>query len=237
MRNLFTATVNGLRGVESFVEAHENKYAKAGGIAESYFWRLYQDGTASDRFAVHMDTLAAGADHFEDCPCQEVRKCVRLAFMWAPKFDNQSKQLHEVTKEKSDIVIVSPGNAAESQAVLPKYWMAAYEEILREYKYLQLGVLHYPFGLQPEGREAALIDWTNSSAHAGRMSLLSQQEMKHMLTNHKNMTKYACGLGMLDVENDNIIAYKPCTDLTDTAHIRALITVPHDALEGHFMQH
>jgi len=233
VRNLFTATVNGFRGVESFVEAHESKVAKAGGIAESYFWRLHKDGTASDRFAAHVDTLAADADLFEDCPCEEVRKCLRLAFLWAPKFDDQLKQLHVVTKEKSDIIIVSPGNAAESQAVLPNYWTAAYEEILREYEFLQLGVLHYPFGLQPEGREAALADWTNNSAHAGRMSLLNQHAMKHGPTNHKNMTKYACGLGKVDVENDNIIAYKPCTDLTDTAHIRALITVHLDALEGH----
>jgi hypothetical protein len=237
MRNLFTATVNGSCGIEMFVEAHENKYAKVGEIAESYFWRIHQDGTACDRFAVHVDILAAGADLIKDCPCKEVRKCLRLAFMRAPKFDDQLKQLHVVSKEKSDIVIVSPGNAAESQAVLPHYWMAQYKDIVREYEYLQLGVLHYPFGLQPEGRKAARIDWTNNSAHAGRISLLSQQEMKHMLTNHKNMTKYACGLGMLDVENDNIIAYKPCTDLTDTAHIRALITVHHDALEGRFMQH
>ena len=180
MRNLFTATVNGFRGVESFVEAHESKTEKAGGIAESYFWRLHQDGTASDRFAVHVDTLAADADLFEDCPCGEVRKCLRLAFMWAPKFDDQLKQLHVVTKEKSDIVIVSPGNAAESEAVLPNYWTAAYNEILREYEFLQIGVLRYPFGLQPEGREAALADWTNNSAHAGRMSLLNQHDQIRM---------------------------------------------------------
>lgn len=225
--------MNGLRGVESFVEAHENKEAKARGIAESYFWKLHRDGTASDRFADHVDTLMANADLFEDCPCDEVQKCLRVAFIWAPTFIDQLKQLHVVTKEKSDIVIVSPGNAAEPTDLLPSYWVAAYEQLLNEYEFLQLGVVHYPFGIQPEGREAALAEWTNNATHAGRMSLLNQHEMKHVPTNSKNMTKYACGLGMMDVENDNIIATKPCTDLTDTAHMRALITLHLDALVGH----
>ncbi|KAL3806964.1 hypothetical protein ACHAXA_011381 [Cyclostephanos tholiformis] len=231
VRNLFTATINGLRGVRAFAEAHEDREAKSRGIAESYFWRLHKDGTASDRYAVHVDTYARNADIFEDCPCDEVEKCLRIAFVWAPKFEDQLRQLHVLTNEKSDVVIVSPGNAAEPIDALPYIWTAAFDDLLREYENLQLGVVQYPFGMQPEGRAAALAHWTtNNTAHAGRMSFLNQKEMKHVPTNSKNMTKYACGLGKVNVENDNIIAIKPCTDLTDAAHVRALITVHLDAL-------
>jgi hypothetical protein len=237
VRNLFTATVNGFRGVRAFVEAHEDRESKARGIAESYYWKLHGDGTASDRFAMHVDTLAMDADLFEDCPCDMtvdgalVKKCLRIAFVWAPTFEDQLRQLHVLTNEKSDLVIVSPGNAAEPTDVLPNIWTAAYDDLMREYEDLHVAVVHYPFGTQPEGRSDALYAWTtNNTAHAGRMSYLDQHAMKHVPTNSKDMTKYACGLGKVDVENDNILAVKPCTDLTDTAHVRALITVHLDAL-------
>ena len=42
IRNLFTATVNGLRGIESFAEAHSSLEVKNGGMFESYEWRLEQ---------------------------------------------------------------------------------------------------------------------------------------------------------------------------------------------------
>ena len=243
IRNLFTATINGLRGIDTFVESHENKHAKARGIAESYYWRLNYNGTAMDQFNEHVDTYAHDANLFEDCPCDggnntndnnKVQRCLRIAFVWAPTFDDQLRQLHIVTNEQSDIVIVSPGNAAEVTNILPNEWMAAYQELLDEYDYLQLGIVHYPFGPQPtEERETILTNWTTNNEHASRMSVLNQHNMKHRPTTNNEMTKFACGLGKVNVTNDNIIAYKPCTDVTDTAQIRALITVHLDALVGH----
>ncbi len=237
--------MNGFRGVKAFVEAHEDRESKARGIAESYYWTLYDDGTAYDRFEMHVDTLAMDADLFEDCPCGEVddgdgggrttavvRKCLRIAFVWAPTFEDQLGQLHVLANEKSDLVIVSPGNAAEPTDALPNMWTAAYDDLLREYENMHLGVVHYPFGVQPTGRADALYAWTtNGTSYPGRMSYLDQHEMKHVPTNSKDMTKYACGLGKVDVENDNILAIKQCTDLTDTAHVRALVTVHLDALD------
>lgn len=242
IRNLFTATINGLRGIDAFVESHENKHLKARGIAESYYWRLYTNGTATDQFNEHIDTFASDADLFEDCSCgnnntddkNTVQRCLRIAFIWAPTFDEQLRQLHIVTNEESDIVIVSPGNSAEATNVLPNEWMAAYQQILDDYDYLQLGIVHYPFGPQPtKERETDLTNWTTNNTHASRMSVLNQHNMKHRPTTTNEMTKFACGLGKVNIANDNIIAFKPCTDVTDTAQMRALITVHLDALVGH----
>lgn len=243
VRNLFTATINGLRGIDAFVESHENKHAKARGIAESYYWRLHYNGTATDQFNEHIDTHASDANLFEDCSCNsnnntdnknEVQRCLRIAFIWAPMFDDQLRQLHIVTNEQSDIVIVSPGNAAEVTNVLPDEWMAAYQQLLDEYDYIQLGIVHYPFGPQPtKERVTVLTNWTTNNIHASRMSVLNQHDMKHRPTTTNEMTKFACGLGKVNIANDNILAYKPCTDVTDTAQMRALITVHLDALVGH----
>ena len=235
VRNLFTATINGLRGVETFAEAHAGSAAKERGVALSYEWRLHQNGTASDFFAVHSDVLFVDPTPFEDCPCGDlVRRCLRVAFIWAPKFNDQLRMIHFVTTWKSDIVIVEPGNAYEQTNVLSYEWTAKYDSLLRENKYLQLGVLHFPWGDQPYGREAALANWTTNTTHAGRISLLRQSAMPmpeelQSMQGRKSF-HFACSMGKVNVENDRINAVEPCTDIVDTAQIRALITVHFDAL-------
>lgn len=235
VRNLFTATINGLRGIATFAEAHYGNAAKERGIVLSYEWRMNQNGTASDIVAVHVDISSVDPKPFGNCPCGDsVRRCLRIAFIWAPKFDDQLSIIHFVTKWKSDIVIVEPGNAYEHKNVLPNNWTARYNILLQDDEYLQLGVLHFPWGDQPYGREAALVTWTTNVTHAGRISLLRQsaipmpEELRSM--QGRKSFHFACSLGKATVENDLINAVEPCTDLTDTAQIRALITVHLDAL-------
>ena len=78
IRNLFTAIVYGLRGIESFAEGHTDSEEKAIGIALSHQWRLYHNGTASDHIIVHSDVKYHNPQLFNDCPCNdEVKKCLR----------------------------------------------------------------------------------------------------------------------------------------------------------------
>jgi hypothetical protein len=104
-------SINGTRGIETFAEAHADGAAKQRGIAISYEWRLHQNGTTADLFAIHDDILFVDTNPFEDCPCGEVvRRCIRVAFIWAPKFNDQLSMIHFVTAWKSDLVSVEPGN-------------------------------------------------------------------------------------------------------------------------------
>ena len=90
IRNLFTAIVYGLRGIESFAEGHTDSETKARGIALSYQWRLYHNGTASDHIIVHSDVKYHDPQLFNDCPCNdEVKKCLRIAFFWSPTYQEQ----------------------------------------------------------------------------------------------------------------------------------------------------
>jgi hypothetical protein len=141
---------------------------------------------------------------------------------------------------KSDLVIVSPGNAYEKSNPLSKEWTTRYDQLLKENSSLQLGVLHFPRGAQPNGREAALSNWiTNNTFLASRMSLLEQSAMSSLSSPEVQQTMqgrksfhFACGLGKIKVENDNIRAVEPCTDFIDTAQIRALITIHFNALSN-----
>jgi hypothetical protein len=203
----------------------------------SYEWRLHQNGTASDLFVVHDDILSVDTNPFEDCPCGEVvRRCLRVAFVWAPKFDDQLSLIHFVTAWKSDLVIVEPGNSYESLNPLSFQWTSKYEQLLEDDKSLELAVLHFPWGDQPKGRMAALAAWTTNATYASRMSFLQQSAMpmpKDLQSRQGRKTwHFACGLGKVNVESDNIIAVEPCTDMIDTAQIRALITVHFDALSN-----
>jgi hypothetical protein len=138
------------------------------------------------------------------------------------------------TKWKSDLVIVSPGNAYEKSNPLSKEWTTRYDQLLKENSSLQLGVLHFPRG------EAALSNWiTNNTIFASRMSLREQSAMSSLSSTEVQQTMqgrksfhFACGLGKIKVENDNIRAAEPCTDFIDTAQIRALITIHYNALSN-----
>ena len=98
IRNLFTATVNGLRGMESFAEAHASGAGKTAGVAYSYEWRLNKDGSATDRVDVHLNTRINEPTPFEDCPCDKVQQCLRIGFIWAPMFSEQLNHIHVVSK-------------------------------------------------------------------------------------------------------------------------------------------
>jgi hypothetical protein len=201
----------------------------------SYEWRLHQNGTASDLVAVYNDILFVDTKPFEECPCGEVvRRCLRVAFIWAPQFNDQLSLIHFVTAWKSDFVIVEPGNSYESSNPLSFQWTFKYEQLLKDNEFLQLAILHFPWGNQPKGRTAALAAWTTNATHASRMSFLQQSAMplpKDLQSRQGRKTwHFACGLGKVNLESDNINAVEPCTDVIDTAQIRALITVHFDAL-------
>ena len=243
IRNIFTATIHGFRGMEAFVEAHADGAAKARGIVKSYEWRLHKNGTASDFFAVYENTTFDDPKPFKDCPCGDdysIQKCLRIAFIFAATFNDQINVTHLITKWKSDLVIVSPGNAYEKSNPLSQEWTTRYDQLLEENSSLQLGVLYFPWGTQPEGREAALSNWmTNNTILASRMSLLEQSAMSSLSSLEVQQTMqgrksfhFACGLGKIKVENDNIRAAEPCTDFIDTAQIRALITIHFNALSN-----
>ena len=163
-----------------------------------------------------------------------VRRCLRVAFIWAPKFNDQLSVIHFVTAWKSDLVIVEPGNSYESSNLLSFQWTSKYEQLLEDDKSLHLAVLHFPWGDQPKGRLVALATWTTNATHTSRMSFLQQSAMP--MPNYlqsiqgRKTWHFACGLGEVNVESDNINAAEPCTDMIDTAQIRALITVHFDAL-------
>ena len=231
IRNLFTATVNGLRGIESFAEAHSSLEVKNGGMFESYEWRLENDGSATDHVAIHFKTNT-DVPTFEDCPCNEVLQCLRIFFIWAPSFNEQISHMPLLRKWKSNLIIVEPGNAYERSVVLSSEWMSKFDELLEEDENLQLGVLHFVWGEQPvKERRAALIEWTTNGARASQKSYLKQSDIQQANSTQGSRTfHFACGLGKANVRNDNIGAAEPCTDITDTAQIRALVTVHFDAL-------
>lgn len=206
-----------MRGIEFFAEAHADEEKKGRGVAESYEWRMLRDGTATDRFAVYSDTLSMDPHPFEDCPCDEaVIKCLRIAFIWAPTFQDQLNQIHFVTEWKSDIVVVEPGNAYESSVLLSSNWTAQLEELLETDGHLRLGVLHFPWGKQPKGREAALKSWIHG-AHSDRKAYALQSAMYPPGNSQGRKTfHFACGLGKVYASNDNIKAVEPCSDLSDT---------------------
>ena len=107
--------------------------------------------------------------------------------------------------------------------------MAKFDELQQEDENLHLAVLHFPWGNQPKGRVQALTAWTNGT-YANRKSYLKQSSLHGGGIQGRNTFHFACGLGKVNVVNDKINAAEPCTDETDTAQIRALITIHFDAL-------
>lgn len=231
MRNLFTATINGLRGVKYFTEAHADDANKGRGIASTYEWRLLNDGGAVDRMGWHANIKAEPIAPFEDCPCGEVKKCLRVAFIWAPTFGEQLAVMHYATEWRSDVLVVEPGNAYEHNTVLSPDWTARLDSMLRENGRLRIGILHFIWGRQPAGERAkALEEWISNGAMADRVSYLGQNSMSPNSKQGRATFHFACGLGKKVFESDTITATEPCTDLADTSQIKALITVLYDAL-------
>ncbi|KAL7542087.1 hypothetical protein ACHAXR_011507 [Thalassiosira sp. AJA248-18] len=229
IRNLYTATVSGLRGMKSFAEAH-NPAGKGGGEVRSYEWRLLKNVSATDRTAIYFDARNNEPIPFEDCPCDEMQRCLRIAFIWAPTFNEQLSWVHLAQKWDSNLImIVEPGNSYESSLVLSSNWTAKFDELLQQNNNLQLGILHFVWGRQPSERSAALREWTTNSTHANRKSYLRQSD-HIMVVGGKQAQSYH--ILLVKVQNDDIKAAEPCTDMTDTAQIRALMTVHFDALSN-----
>jgi len=228
IRNLFTAIVYGLRGIESFVEGHTSKEEKLRGIALSYQWRLYHNGTASDSITVHSDVKYHDPQLFDDCPCNnEVKKCLRIAFFWSPTYQEQLNYMRHIKKWNTDLVIASPGNSYESLITLSTDWASKLDLLLLEDKSLHLGILHFPYGnRQPADRVEVLEAWVNNGTLANRksaypprvQSAMNKETVKRKsylpqsAMNPPNLKQgsktfhYACSLGKKDVLNDNINA-------------------------------
>ncbi|KAL7520902.1 hypothetical protein ACHAWX_005596 [Stephanocyclus meneghinianus] len=232
VRNLFTATVNGLRGVSYFTEAHADDAMKSRGVAESYQWVLNNEGVASDRIGIFSDTKENPPQFFDECSCRQVLRCLNILFLWAPTFNEQMIQFHLVPSNTA-LLIVEPGNAYEPTNKLDADWTEKIDDMMEEYPRLHLNTFHFVWGNQPQERTQALIEWTAHGKHAERKSYLRQDEiyvangLQGRATFH-----FACGLGQKDTWSDTITAAEPCSDVTDTSQIRAIVTAHFDALGG-----
>ena len=248
IRNLFTATVNGLRGSSAFAEAHAGSEDKDAGITLTYEWQKHgDDKNASDHFVVHEGTNNH-TDHtslFDDCPCDEhITRCLRIVFIWAPHFVEQMKYVQLVNDLQADLVIVEPGNSYEERTVLSQEWTAAMEKILLQpNEHRHLAVLHFPYGKQPKGRPEAIEEWVkgynNTTQHTttqnttNRISYWRQGKLGFGGKQSRKTWHYACGLGEIQVRNDVVMAIEQCTDEADTAYIRAISTLHFDAFSPH----
>mmetsp|Transcript_19215 Transcript_19215/g.40226 ORF Transcript_19215/g.40226 Transcript_19215/m.40226 type:complete len:612 (+) Transcript_19215:75-1910(+) len=239
IRNLFTATINGFRGVRYFAEAHAGDAIKESGIVYAYEWRLYQNESAVDRLDVHLNVNQKHPDAFEPCPCgvDDVVRCLRVGFIWAPSFREQAFQMHYVTEWDSDLVIVEPGNAYErNTAVWPK-WLVILDELMKENKHLHLGIVAWPWNIENvvKERTSILTNWTGPEAsHSTRKSFwLHKSGLYDGESTKQGQTlwHFACSLGKEKVPNDRIQAVEPCTDQTDTSQIRGFATVHFDAFK------
>jgi hypothetical protein len=246
IRNLFTATVHGLRGSYAFAEAHAGSDDKDTGIILTYEWRKHHhhdDNTtirASDHFAVHVNTNhnTNYTSLFEDCSCnnnENTVRCLRIAFIWAPHFDDQVKHVQLVNDLQTDLVIVEPGNSYETKEVLSNEWKAAMEQILEHQQDRHLAILHFPYGRQPKERPETIEAWlstidNNSTiSSSNRISYWQQGKFGFGRIQSRKTWHYACGLGRIQVRNDVIMSIEPCTDEADTAYIRAITTLHFDA--------
>lgn len=228
IRNLFTATVNGLRGEKSFAEAHPGDVVKSSGVLEAYEWRLHANGTASDKVSVFYNTNNEEPVPFAECPCAdgEVVRCLRVAFIWVPTFREQLDQMHLVRKWNTSLVLIEPGNAYEHKEILSPAWVSEFEQLLDEKSNLHLGILHWNWGQQPfKEREAALEHWTTTHIASSRMSYFMQSSLQADGKQGPMTFHFACSLGQVTVVNDKIAAAEPCTDETDTAQMRAFATL------------
>ena len=227
VRNLFTATINGLRGVEYFTEAHPDGQAKELGVAESYEWRIDNAGVATDELGFYFDIKANPPQFFEDCQCDKVQRCLRILFIWAPLFAEQVEVFHLVPND-TKLLIVEPGNGYEHDTILDSRWTDGIDKMMNTNPKLNLNVIHFVWGKQPAGRVEALVEWTSYGAHASRKSYLKQDQIQFEGLQGRATFHFACGLSQTEAVSDTIAAAEPCEDLTDTAQLRAIITAHFD---------
>ena len=231
IRNLFFATVNGLRGMESFAEGHPAGDVKSKGVIIAYEWRLMKDGTASDLVSMYENTVAVEPVPFDPCPCtKDVNRCLRIAMIWAPTFQEQLKSFDLAAKWNTSLLIVEPGNAYEHSNILSQDWASRIEQIMEHNANLHTGIVHWPWGNQPlTERRNTLLNWTKSGNYSHRMSYWTQDLLRSDDKQGEKTYHFACGLGRVNEINDQINAVEPCTDQTDTLQIRALVTLHFEA--------
>ncbi|KAL7436817.1 hypothetical protein ACHAXM_005341 [Skeletonema potamos] len=257
IRNLFTAAVHGLRGDYAFAESHAESEEKDDGIILTYEWRKYGDGksaAALDHFVVHRHTNNNNNKNnmtlFDDCPCNKnITRCLRILFIWSPRFDDQIKMMPLMNDVQTDLTIVAPGNSYEGSTILSQEWTNAMETHLlfqpkdanNSQRRRHLAVLHFPYGRQPKGRSEAIEAWINSisssnnnettTQHAtnDRISYWQQGQLGFGGKQSLKTWHYACGMGRREVRNDVVMSMEPCTDEADTAYIRAITTIHFDA--------
>lgn len=233
IRNLFTATIAGLRGQATFAEGHLRNRAEKAGVLFTYRYaqKLKRDGDGhifardSVRVVSTEEWLSrAGRERGQHgyCDCS-VEQCIIMHRIWAPLFSDQiswMKKLQLPTEPSYDLVIFSPGNSYEKDAELPGEYRGAWDALRETHTNTTFSIVHFPLGGQPEGRGEALNAWANQHA---RMSLFVQNldwDVQAKYTWH-----FACGLATTDVHSDTVKAFAPCTDRTDTAIIRGCITL------------
>ncbi|EJK72405.1 hypothetical protein THAOC_06067 [Thalassiosira oceanica] len=222
IRNLFTATVAGFRGVRYFAEAHADGSVKESGLMYTYVFRLTRDGEASDLVGWKGEIKAnRNASMLDECDCSEVARCLRVVMLWAPKFNDQLEYLDLVPKDSGPVrrVVRGPDGASAGR---PR--VAARNPPL-------------PLGGNPAEKRGALIhDWMNAT-YPDRMAYLRQDQLSGGAGARQGWSwqgrpthHFACGFNRVDVRNDAIGAAEPCTDVKDTMQVRALVTLLFEGL-------
>ena len=233
IRNLFTAMVAGFRGVGHFAEAHADGSGKKSGLVYTYEFRLTKDGEASDKVGWKGGIKAIrDMSTLEECDCSEVARCLRVFMLWAPFFKDQLGYFDLVSRWESDIVIVDPGNSYEKRVILSGEWKEGLTALLRDDPTLRLGILHFPWGGPREERGALIRDWMNAT-YPDRMAYLRQDQLQGVAGGGwqgRSTFHFTCGFSQVDVRNDAIAAAEPCTDITDTMQVRALVTLLFEGL-------
>ena len=236
VRNLFTATIFGLRGIGAFVESHASAERKESGIIYSYEWRLHHNGTADDRFEFYEGTnLKNSTNPVLHCSCddQEVKRCLRIFFVWAPTMGEQYSKFSLVPWWETDLLIVEPGNGYDRSNTIDENWRLKLDELLDKDKHLRLGILHWTWRngrSRMRLRTESVNLWVNGSSNADRIAYLRQDAISFEPgLQRKTIFHSACMLSKVNVSNDKIDAAEPCTDRSDYSHIRALTTVLFDA--------
>ena len=155
------------------------------------------------------------------CTCGEER-CLGVTFIWAPTFEAQLPWMQLIQAWAPDVVAMSPGNAYNKGVVVSPAWRAGWESILRARVQLRLCLIQWPYGGTPAARAAVLQTW--EQAHPRRIAFFSQATWNRGQQG-AHTWHFACGLTRTHAHSDTLVAYEGCTDVTDTATIRAVVTL------------
>ncbi|EJK59877.1 hypothetical protein THAOC_19850 [Thalassiosira oceanica] len=207
IRNLFTATVAGFRGVKYFADAHADGSVKGRGLMYTHVFRLTRDGEASDLVPPCGHALGAQVQRPAGVPRPRPALGERHTHRGAGQL---------VREDSGPVrrVVRGPDGAAPGR---PR--VAARNPPL-------------PLGGNPAEKRGVLIhDWMNAT-YPDRMAYLRQDQLSGGAGAWQGRSTYhfACGFSRVDVRNDAIGAAEPCTDVKDTMQVRALVTLLFEGL-------